>query len=47
MAFIVDAAQCKTICPERLNWPSRLAGISEGHRGISKYFFLGLFSSSF
>ena len=24
------------ICPERLNWPDRLAGISEGHRGISK-----------
>ena len=24
------------ICPERLNWPGRLAGISEGHRGISK-----------
>ena len=24
------AAQCKPICPERLNWPSRSAGISEG-----------------
>ena len=40
MAFRVAAAQCKNICPERLNWPGRLAGISEGHRGISKYFFL-------
>ena len=24
------------ICPERLNWPVRLAGISEGARWISK-----------
>ena len=32
----VAAAQCKKICPERLNLPGRLAGISEGHRGISK-----------
>jgi hypothetical protein len=31
--------QCKKICPERLNWPGRLAGISEGARGISRYFF--------
>jgi hypothetical protein len=38
MAFRVAAAQCKKICPEKLNWPGRLAGISEGHRGISKYF---------
>jgi hypothetical protein len=22
----VAAAQCKNICPERLNWPGRLAG---------------------
>ena len=28
--FRVAAAQCKKICPERLNWPGRLAGISEG-----------------
>ena len=28
----VSAAQCKKICPERLNWPDRLAGISEGTR---------------
>ena len=47
MAFRVAAAQCKKICPERLNWPGRLAGISEGHRGISKYFFLDHFSPSF
>ena len=47
MAFRVAAAQCKKICPERLNWPGRLAGISEGHRGISKYFFLDHFSLSF
>ena len=26
----------KKICPERLNWPGRLAGISEGARRISK-----------
>ena len=26
----------KKICPERLNWPGRLAGISEGAHGISK-----------
>ena len=26
----------KKICPERLNWPGRLAGISEGARWISK-----------
>ena len=47
MAFRVATAQCQKICPERLNWPGRLAGISEGHRGISKYFFLDHFSSSF
>ena len=28
----------KKICSERLNWPGRLEGISEGGRGISKYF---------
>jgi hypothetical protein len=27
--FRVAAAQCKKICPERLSWPCRLAGISE------------------
>ena len=32
------------ICPERLNWPGWLAGISEGALGISKYFFLNHFS---
>ena len=26
--FRVAAAQCKQICPERLNYPGRLAGIS-------------------
>ena len=26
----------KKICPERLDWPSRLAGISEGAQWISK-----------
>jgi hypothetical protein len=38
-SFRVAAAQCKNICPERLNWPVWLAGISEGARGISKLFF--------
>ena len=28
--FRVAAAQCKNICPERLNWPSSLVSISEG-----------------
>ena len=45
--FRVAATKCKNICPERLNWPGRLAGISESHRGMSKYFFLDHFSSSF
>ena len=26
----VAAAQCKRICPERLNRPGRIAGLSEG-----------------
>jgi hypothetical protein len=47
MAFRVVAAQCKKICPERLNWPGRLAGISEGYRRISKYFLLVYNSQSF
>ena len=41
-----EIVQCKQICPERLNWPGRLAGISEGARGISKKN-LDHFSSSF
>ena len=45
--FRVAAAQLKKICPERLNWPGRLAGISERAHGISKYFFLDHFSPSF
>ena len=32
----VAATQCRKICPEGLNWPGWLAGISEGARGISK-----------
>jgi len=32
--FRVAAAQCKKNGPERLNWPGRLAGISEGARSI-------------
>ena len=36
MALRVTAAQCKKICPERLNWPGRLAGISEEAWLISK-----------
>ena len=32
-------SQCKEICPERLNCPSRLSGIAEGARGISKEHF--------
>ena len=44
--FRVTTAQCKKICPERLNWPGRLAGISEGARWISKKN-LDHFSSSF
>ena len=31
-----STAQCEQICPERLNWLGRLAGISEGASGISK-----------
>ena len=34
--FRVAAAQCRKFCPEMLNWPGCLAGISEGARGISK-----------
>ena len=34
--FRVAAAQCKKICPDGLNWPGRLAGISEGAPWISK-----------
>ena len=33
---LVAAAQYKKIGPERLNWPGRLAGISEGARSILK-----------
>ena len=44
MAFRVAAAQCKKICPERLNWPDRLVGISEGHHENWKYFFLDPFT---
>ena len=33
----------KKICLERLNWPGKLAAISEGARGISKYLFLDHF----
>ena len=33
--FRVAATQCKKICPEGLNWPGRLAGISEGAKGHS------------
>ena len=39
MDFIYAAAKCKNMCPEGLNWPGWLAGISEGAHGISKYFF--------
>ena len=35
MQFLGEVHQ-KKICPERLNWPGRLAGISEGARWISK-----------
>ena len=45
--FRVAAAQCKKICPLRLNWPGRLAGISEGAWWISKYKILDHFSSLF
>ena len=34
--FRVAAAQCKNICPEWLNWPGSLSGISEGAQSISK-----------
>ena len=30
--LLCSAAQGKKICPERLNWPGRLPGISEGAR---------------
>ena len=45
--LISPAAQCKNVCPERLNWPGWLAGISERARGISKNKFLDHFSPSF
>ena len=32
------------VCPERLNWPGRLAGISEGASRISKLKILDHFS---
>jgi hypothetical protein len=35
LEFFIAAAQCKNIGPERLNWPGRLAGISEGAHSIS------------
>jgi hypothetical protein len=44
---LVATAQCKEICPKRLNWPGRLAGISEGARSISKWKNLDHFSPSF
>jgi hypothetical protein len=31
LSFRVAADQCRQICPEGLNWPSWLAGISEEH----------------
>jgi hypothetical protein len=34
--FRVAAAKCKKICPDKLNWPGRLAGNSEGASRISK-----------
>jgi hypothetical protein len=34
--FIVAAAQCKKIGPERLSGPGRLAGIPEGTPSILK-----------
>ena len=37
----------KTTCPERLKWPGRLAGISEGAWWISEKKNLDHFSSSF
>ena len=43
----VAAAQCKKICPERLNWPGRLAFNSEGASRISKKKTLDHFSPSF
>ena len=45
--FRVTAAQCTKICPEKLDWPGRLAGISEGDGWISKKKNLNHFSSSF
>ena len=37
--FRVAAAQGKKNCPERMNWPGWIAGISGGARGISNDFF--------
>ena len=34
--FRVATAQCKKSCPERRNWPGRLAGNTEGASRISK-----------
>ena len=46
-SFRVAAAQCKKIGTEWMNWPGRLAGMSEGAHVISKYFFLDHFLPSF
>ena len=45
--FRVAAAHCKKICTERLNWPGRLAGISEGASRILKEKVLDNFLPSF
>ena len=42
--FRAAPAQCRQICPERLNWPGGLAGISEGASRISKQKILDHFS---
>ena len=47
--FEIPRAPSKLLLPiaeksAQLNWPGWLAGISEGARGISKYFFLDHFS---
>ena len=34
--FRVVAALCKQICQERLTWPGKLAGVSEGAHKIFK-----------
>jgi hypothetical protein len=39
LPFRFAAAQCRKICPEVLNWPGWLAGISDGRVEFQNNFF--------